>query len=165
MVKLGDFNLRQEPAPGSPEQKKWVVGHGQSRRSHLLKASFLPTGRDANFLVLFAGFCGRLTAKNMSPNTVLWIYIILLLVGGLIGYLKAGSKVSLHTSAVCAALLVLAAIPGIFMPGFRRNLADLIMAALLVVFAVRLTKTRKFMPSGLMLAVTITALALRHFLS
>jgi uncharacterized membrane protein (UPF0136 family) len=101
----------------------------------------------------------------MSPNTILWIYIILLLIGGLIGYLKAGSKVSLHTSAVCAALLVLAAIPGIFMPAFRRGLADLIMAALLVVFAVRLAKTHKFMPSGLMLVVTIVALALRHFLS
>jgi uncharacterized membrane protein (UPF0136 family) len=109
--------------------------------------------------------CCRLAAKNMSPNTVLWIYIILLLVGGWIGYLKAGSKISLQTSVVCAAVLLLAAIPGIFMPGFRRGLADLIMAALLVVFAVRLTKTRKFMPSGLMLAVTIIALALRHFSS
>jgi uncharacterized membrane protein (UPF0136 family) len=98
----------------------------------------------------------------MSPNAILWIYIVLLLVGGLIGFLKAGSKVSLHTSAVCAALLVLAAIPGIFTLGFRRSLADLIMAALLVVFAVRLTKTRKFMPSGLMLVLTIAALALRH---
>ena len=100
----------------------------------------------------------------MSPNTILWIYILLLLIGGLIGYLKAGSKVSLHTSAVCAALLVLAAIPGILTPGFRRNLADVIMAALLIVFAVRLSKTRKFMPSGLMLVVTIVALALRHLL-
>jgi len=65
----------------------------------------------------------------MSPNTVLWIYIVLLLVGGMIGFFKAGSKVSLITSAVCAALLVLTAIPGVFDPGFRRGLADLIMAA------------------------------------
>jgi uncharacterized membrane protein (UPF0136 family) len=36
------------------------------------------------------------------------------------------------------------------------------MAVLLVVFAIRLTKTKKFMPSGLMLAATILALALRH---
>ena len=36
------------------------------------------------------------------------------------------------------------------------------MAALLVVFAIRLGKTKKFMPSGLMLVVTIVALALRH---
>jgi uncharacterized membrane protein (UPF0136 family) len=30
------------------------------------------------------------------------------------------------------------------------------------VFAIRLTKTKKFMPSGLMLVITIAALALRH---
>ena len=62
-------------------------------------------------------------------STVLWIYIVLLLVGGLIGFFKAGSKVSLITSSV---------------------------------FAVRLAKTKKFMPSGLMLVVTIAALALQN---
>jgi uncharacterized membrane protein (UPF0136 family) len=98
----------------------------------------------------------------MNPNTILWIYIVLLLVGGLIGFLKAGSKVSLITSAISAALLVITAIPGLFQPEFRRGLADAIMAALLVVFAIRLTKTKKFMPSGLMLILTIAALALRH---
>jgi len=36
------------------------------------------------------------------------------------------------------------------------------MAALLIVFAMRLAKTKKFMPSGLMLILTIAALALRN---
>jgi uncharacterized membrane protein (UPF0136 family) len=45
-----------------------------------------------------------------------------------------------------------------------RGLADVIMAALLVVFAIRLSKTKKFMPSGMMLAITAIALALRHLL-
>ena len=98
----------------------------------------------------------------MHPNTILWIYIILLLLGGLMGFLKAGSKVSLITSAVAAALLVVTAINGLFQPAFRQGLADAIMAALLVVFAIRLTKTKKFMPSGLMLVVTLAALVLRH---
>lgn len=98
----------------------------------------------------------------MSQNTILWIYIILLLIGGMIGFLKAGSKVSLITSSVAAALLVLTAMPGVFDANFRRNLADVIMAALLVVFAIRLTKTKKFMPSGLMLVLTLAALAFRH---
>ncbi|HLH56208.1 MAG TPA: TMEM14 family protein [Verrucomicrobiae bacterium] len=98
----------------------------------------------------------------MNQNTILWIYIVLLLVGGMIGFLKAGSKVSLITSAVSAALLVLSAMPGVLAPAFRRNLADVIMAALLVVFAIRLTKTKKFMPSGMMLVLTLAALALRH---
>ena len=38
---------------------------------------------------------------------VLWVYIVLLLVGGLIGFFKGKSKVSLITSAVFAALLIL----------------------------------------------------------
>src|ERR1017187_4722386 len=99
---------------------------------------------------------------NNFSNTVLWIYIVLLLVGGLIGFFKAKSKVSLITSAVFAAVLVLAVLPGIFQPAFARNLVNVILALLLVVFAIRLAKTKKFMPSGLMLAVTIAALALRN---
>jgi len=95
-------------------------------------------------------------------NTVLWIYIVLLLIGGLIGFYKAKSKVSLITSAVFAALLALTTLRGIFQPGFALGLANVLMAVLLVVFAVRLTKTKKFMPSGLMLVVTIVALALQN---
>ena len=96
------------------------------------------------------------------PNRVLWAYIVLLLVGGLIGFFKAKSKVSLITSAVFAAILILTAVPGILDSSLRGKLATLIMALLLVVFAIRLAKTKKFMPSGLMLAVTIAALALRN---
>jgi uncharacterized membrane protein (UPF0136 family) len=95
-------------------------------------------------------------------NTILWTYIVLLLIGGLIGFWKAKSKVSLITSAVFAAVLVLTVVPGVFQSGFARGLANVIMAVLLVVFAVRLAKTKKFMPSGLMLVVTIVALALQN---
>ena len=94
-------------------------------------------------------------------NTVLWVYIILLLVGGLIGFFKGKSKISLITSAVFAALLVLAQ-TGIFVPAVERDLTTVIMSVLLVVFAVRLAKTKKFIPSGLMLVVTIAALALQN---
>ena len=95
-------------------------------------------------------------------NTVLWIYIVPLVVGGLIGFLKAGSKVSLIMAASFAAALVLAAIPNFFDPQFRRMLANILMAVLLVVFAVRLAKTKKFMPAGMMLIATLTALVLRN---
>lgn len=95
-------------------------------------------------------------------NKVLWVYIILLLAGGLVGFLKAKSKVSLITSAVFAAILILAVLPGVFPPAVARNLVNVILALLLVVFAIRLVKTKKFMPSGLMLVVTIAALALRN---
>ena len=91
---------------------------------------------------------------------VLWGYIILLLVGGLIGFLKAKSKVSLITSAVFAALLILTTLRGVFQPQFALDLANVILLVLLLVFAVRLAKTRKFMPSGLILTATVVVLAL-----
>jgi uncharacterized membrane protein (UPF0136 family) len=99
----------------------------------------------------------------MNSNTVLWIYIVLLVAGGLIGFFKGKSKVSLIMSSVFAALLILTAIPGLLGYGFARGLANVLMAALLVVFAMRLAKTKKFMPSGMMLVVTLLALILRNF--
>jgi uncharacterized membrane protein (UPF0136 family) len=94
--------------------------------------------------------------------TILWIYITLLVAGGLIGFFKGKSQVSLIMSVVFAALLIVTAIPGLLSSRVARGMADVLMAALLVVFAIRLTKTKKFMPAGMMLAVTIVALALRH---
>jgi uncharacterized membrane protein (UPF0136 family) len=105
---------------------------------------------------------GQPAAMHDFKIMVLWVYIILLLVGGLIGFFKAKSRVSLITSAVFAALLVLAAIPGIFDRRFAFQLTNILLAVLLVVFAVRLSQSKKFMPSGLMLVLTIVALALRN---
>ncbi len=98
--------------------------------------------------------------KNLMRQDVqvLWIYIVLLMAGGMIGYFKAGSKISLLTSAISAALLSLCAARVVFLP----YVADILLAALLIMFAWRLTETKKFMPSGLMLALTIAVLALRH---
>ena len=94
-------------------------------------------------------------------NTVLWFYIVLLLVGGLIGFFKAKSRVSLISSSVFAAVLVLTQ-TGIFKPAVSLILVNVLLAALLVVFAIRLAKTKKFMPSGLLLVLTVLALALRN---
>jgi uncharacterized membrane protein (UPF0136 family) len=94
----------------------------------------------------------------MSHSKILWIYIILLVVGGLIGFLKGKSKVSLIMSVAFAAALSLCATNIIAMP----RLADVLLVALLVVFALRLAKTKKFMPAGLMLVITLVALALRQ---
>jgi uncharacterized membrane protein (UPF0136 family) len=94
----------------------------------------------------------------MNPNTILWIYIILLVAGGLIGYLKAGSKASIIASVSFAAALTLCAIGVIFQP----HVADIILAILLVFFGLRLSKSKKFMPNGMMLILTLAALVLRH---
>jgi len=97
-----------------------------------------------------------------NANTVLWIYILLLLVGGLFGFFKGKSKISLVTSVVFAVLLILTTLRGIFDPAFANILANVVLLVLLVVFTLRLAKTKKFMPSGLMLVLTILALALRN---
>jgi uncharacterized membrane protein (UPF0136 family) len=89
-------------------------------------------------------------------NIVLWVYIALLIVGGLMGYLKAGSKISLISSVIFAALLALFA-------GGVVNLVygpHILMVVLLIVFGMRYAKTKKFMPAGLMIVLTLVALVL-----
>ena len=88
---------------------------------------------------------------------ILPVYIVLLLVGGLMGYLKAGSKVSLITSAVFAVAL---AIAGYASVPYGPQVVLALLLILLVVFGLRLSKTRKFMPAGLMVALTAVALLL-----
>lgn len=85
----------------------------------------------------------------------LWIYVTLLLAGGLVGFVKAGSKISLVTSAVFAVLLALCA-TGLIQPFY---IADIILGVLAVVFCVRYLKSSKFMPSGLLLLFTAVVLA------
>lgn len=94
----------------------------------------------------------------MNANTVLWVYIVLLVLGGLMGFLKAGSKASLIASSAFAAVLIMCERGFIF----QRGMADIVLAFLLVFFAVRLTKSKKFMPNGMMLILTLLALVLRH---
>ena len=92
----------------------------------------------------------------MYSHTVLWIYIGLLVIGGLIGFIKAKSRVSLIMSVAFAIALALCAagiIPQVVV-------ADALLGALLLVFILRLAKTKKFMPAGLMLVVTAVALVL-----
>jgi uncharacterized membrane protein (UPF0136 family) len=88
-------------------------------------------------------------------NTILWVYIVLLVIGGLMGFLKAGSKISLISSVVFAVLLAL------FVTGVWRWPigADILLALLLVVFVMRYAKGKKFMPAGLMIILTVLALA------
>ena len=76
----------------------------------------------------------------------------------MIGYLRAGSRPSLIASVTFAAALTLCALNLVFQP----YVADILLAALLVMFGLRLSKTRKLMPAGLMLVLTLAALVLRH---
>ncbi len=94
-----------------------------------------------------------------TTTLILWVYIVLLIVGGLVGYLKAGSKISLIMSGAFAIPLGVCAL-GIWRP----LVADALIAALLVVFVIRYAKGRKFMPAGLMIILSVLALVTRHLL-
>jgi uncharacterized membrane protein (UPF0136 family) len=95
----------------------------------------------------------------MTPDKILWIYIVLLVVGGLVGWLKAGSKISLVVSVLFATGLSVCAMGWVQVPLGP----DLLLLCLLLLFGWRLLKSKQFMPSGLMLTVTVLALALRHW--
>ncbi|MFA6546950.1 MAG: TMEM14 family protein [Limisphaerales bacterium] len=94
-----------------------------------------------------------------APNIVLWVYIVLLVAGGLVGFLKAGSKASLIASSVFALPLVLVALG--LVPAI---VAEVVLGILLVYMGMKFSKSKKFMPSGLMAILSLSALALRFFL-
>jgi uncharacterized membrane protein (UPF0136 family) len=98
----------------------------------------------------------------IAPVT-LGIYAILLGVGGLIGFLKAGSKASLIAGSI-SALLALAAV-ALSLTSKSRNLGvalGLILSiSLFIMFAYRYAaKTRKFMPSGLLAVASLIVLGM-----
>lgn len=87
--------------------------------------------------------------------TILWIYIVLMVLGGVMGFVKAKSKASLIASVAFGAVLSLFAL-GIL--PFQHHVWVLIF--LLVFFGMKFAKSKKFMPAGLMTILTVLALAL-----
>ena len=75
------------------------------------------------------------------------------------GFIKAGSKASLIASSLFSAVLALFAIN--LLP-FEHHVEVLVI--LVLFFAVRLAKSKKFMPNGMMTILTLVALILPRFL-
>jgi uncharacterized membrane protein (UPF0136 family) len=85
------------------------------------------------------------------------LYAVLVFAGGLMGYLKAGSKVSL-ISGVASAVVLAAAFWRAQSYGVQGLwIATGVAALLTIVFLIRFLKTRSFMPSGMMLLLSLTA--------
>ena len=90
---------------------------------------------------------------------IIWVYTVLLIAGGLMGFVKAKSKASLIASTLFALPLILAALG--WVPAM---VADITLGILLLFFGKKYFTGKKFMPSGLMAILSIVALLLRGLL-
>ncbi len=95
----------------------------------------------------------------IAPIT-LGIYAFLLGAGGLIGYLKAGSRPSLIAGSISALAALAALALSISHKNLGIALGMILSISLFVLFGYRYAvKTRKFMPSGLLAVVSLIVLA------
>ena len=100
----------------------------------------------------------------LSPivgQIILGIYAVLLAVGGVIGFAKAGSKPSLIAGLASAVGALLALILSLQNRTLGMGLACLLAILLFVFFGYRYAaKTRKFMPAGLLSVVSLVVLVI-----
>jgi uncharacterized membrane protein (UPF0136 family) len=97
----------------------------------------------------------------MVGQATLAIYAILLAVGGIIGYTKAGSRPSLIAGLASALAAVLALGLSFQDARWGMGLGSALSILLFVFFGYRYAvKTRKFMPAGLLAVVSLAVLAM-----
>lgn len=85
------------------------------------------------------------------------LYALLVLAGGILGYVKARSKPSLISGVISGMALAIAWYISLQNPIVGFLLAALFALGLLIVFAIRFRKTNKFMPAGLMAVLSLVA--------
>jgi uncharacterized membrane protein (UPF0136 family) len=98
----------------------------------------------------------------VAPS-IIWfilIYALLVALGGVMGYVKAQSNVSLISGLVSGVALAIAWYISQQNPAVGLAASTLIALVLLVVFAMRFRSTSKFMPAGLMAILSLAATVL-----
>ncbi|MDJ0600514.1 MAG: TMEM14 family protein [Crocosphaera sp.] len=94
------------------------------------------------------------------PTIATLIYGILLLFGGIMGYVSAKSKPSLVSGVVSGLLLLISGVLQWQQIAAGLILAQIVTLILAIVFVIRVWKTRKFMPAGLMLLLSVAMLVI-----
>ena len=99
----------------------------------------------------------------MNPRVglvVLIVYAVLLIVGGVIGFVKGRSRPSLIAGTVSGVIAILAAaISATYNEDGGYSLALLLAIALFLFFGYRASVTRKFMPAGLLAVASVAVIA------
>ena len=95
---------------------------------------------------------------NLAAIIATIAYGLLSGLGGIWGYVKSKSKPSLIFGCLCGILLFIAAAMQIQGNNAGLAIARIIVLLLVAVFTIRLIKTSKFMPSGIMLIAGIITL-------
>jgi uncharacterized membrane protein (UPF0136 family) len=85
------------------------------------------------------------------------IYALVVLLGGVMGYVKAKSQVSLFSGVGSGIGLLVAWFVSRQTPVVGLGLATFIALVLFVVFIIRFFRTRAFMPAGLMMVFSLAA--------
>lgn len=92
-------------------------------------------------------------------NIILITYSLLIIAGGVIGHLVAGSAASLIASLICGALLLV----GIYllnnMPTYGKPFTYFCMSFLSLFFIYRWIFTQKFIPAGVMTVASVIVFA------
>lgn len=96
----------------------------------------------------------------IAGEIALGVYAVLLAVGGVIGYTKAGSRPSLIAGLGSAVAAFLALLLSLQNPSWGMGLGAVVAILLAVFFGYRFAvKTRKFMPAGLLAVMSVIVLA------
>ena len=87
----------------------------------------------------------------------IWVYGMIMILGGIAGFVKVGSKASL-ISGVGFGLVLLVSGFGVWQ-GSQNCLvgAEIIALLLVVLFAIRYAKKRRFMPAGVLAILSVVA--------
>jgi uncharacterized membrane protein (UPF0136 family) len=97
----------------------------------------------------------------IAGQTTLGIYAVLLAVGGIIGFKKAGSRPSLIAGLASAVAAIAALLLSFQSPIWGMVLGSVLSVVLSLFFGYRfLVKTRKFMPAGLLAVVSLAVLGI-----
>ena len=96
----------------------------------------------------------------LVAHITLGIYAVLLGVGGVMGFVRARSHVSLVTGVLAALCAVVALVVSAMGRKWGIPLGALLSMSLFVLFGYRYTlRSRKFMPSGMLAVVSLVVLA------